>query len=506
MPGTREDILKSLLAWAKDQNGMGPKVYWLNGMAGTGKSSIAHSFSRALDMEGILGASFFCTSSSSALSDASRIVPTIASMLSASFPSIRYELCRVFENPRDAALLDSVPEEFKLLIIRPIQKSVQKTIKTCQIVIIDAVNECSHHSIVESLIQTILDGVPDIPLKFFISSRPEAWIQGAFESSDAHSLKIFRLHDVAQEHVRRDIEVFLRSSLSTIANTRRRFLHNSDWPPEQELTSLLDQSDRLFIYAATAVRYIGAPNVDFQQRLTDLTRPGPVSWLQTDSMDFLYNKIMNQAFTRLEDNERSTRQNVLTAVVFLQTPLSADGLAALLRKEKHRIDNALSPFYSVIGMPSSPSGHVSIFHSSFRDFIVSPARSKTHCIDTSGGHRMLAEKCLQHLNEYLRRNICNLPEDTIGSRPHIIQDLINIPVSLQYSSLYWASHFAKSLVHPLANARQTHGLLSEFADEHLLHWFECLSAMGALESGIGSLKEAIKAIVVSLSHHAMFGF
>ena len=58
-PGTRESILKDLMLWARspqDQN-----VFWLNGLAGTGKSTIAQSFSEAVAEEGFLGASFFCS-------------------------------------------------------------------------------------------------------------------------------------------------------------------------------------------------------------------------------------------------------------------------------------------------------------------------------------------------------------------------------------------------------------------------------------------------------------
>ena len=34
------------------------KVYWLNGMAGTGKTTIAYSFSEMLDEENFLGGTF----------------------------------------------------------------------------------------------------------------------------------------------------------------------------------------------------------------------------------------------------------------------------------------------------------------------------------------------------------------------------------------------------------------------------------------------------------------
>ena len=44
---TRTAILATLQAWASDNSTT--KVYWLNGMAGTGKTMIAYSFSEILN-------------------------------------------------------------------------------------------------------------------------------------------------------------------------------------------------------------------------------------------------------------------------------------------------------------------------------------------------------------------------------------------------------------------------------------------------------------------------
>ena len=46
MKGTRVAILEDLLAWAIDPDS--PRIFWLDGMAGTGKSTIALSFSLSL--------------------------------------------------------------------------------------------------------------------------------------------------------------------------------------------------------------------------------------------------------------------------------------------------------------------------------------------------------------------------------------------------------------------------------------------------------------------------
>ena len=78
---TRVQIIADLEAWAQDE--MAPKVYWMNGHLGTGKTTLCER----LDKQQMLGARFFC--SRSALKDARRIIPTIAAMLARSNTEIR---------------------------------------------------------------------------------------------------------------------------------------------------------------------------------------------------------------------------------------------------------------------------------------------------------------------------------------------------------------------------------------------------------------------------------
>ena len=57
--GTRGDVLLQLQCWLEDKQGQ--CVFWLNGLAGTGKSTIAQTFAEMAFAEGRLGASFFCS-------------------------------------------------------------------------------------------------------------------------------------------------------------------------------------------------------------------------------------------------------------------------------------------------------------------------------------------------------------------------------------------------------------------------------------------------------------
>src|SRR5687767_8104944 len=77
--GTRKTILAQLDEWATDP--AGARVYWLNGLAGTGKTTIAISLCKSLASKGLLGASFFCSRQLPRCRDSRLIVPTIAYQL-----------------------------------------------------------------------------------------------------------------------------------------------------------------------------------------------------------------------------------------------------------------------------------------------------------------------------------------------------------------------------------------------------------------------------------------
>ena len=492
MEGTRIQIVAELEEWAFDD--AAPRVCWLNGMAGTGKTSIAHTLSEILDEKQMLGASFFCSrSASQQVRDASFIVPTVATKLSQASPLLRSALSQAMEDEPDVGSLYTLSMQFRLLLEEPIQRVIDLSIKTYKIIVIDALDECTKPGMVEKLIQAVVTFAPKIPLKFFISSRETTAIRNAFHHNRTHSPKILSLHDVERTVVQEDIKLYLETSLSAIA---RRNPHPIDWPPPDELDILLERSDRLFIYAATAIRYIGAPDVDFRKRLTHVTRLTPAR-MQTGVIDSLYNDIMQQAFhSGLEPDEVTPRREAHSAAVFLLVPLCMDGIASLLSMDGFQTRVALAPFRSVIHVPTSDTSPVSIFHASFRDFIVDPSRCEKFTLDSSEGHRMLTVHCLRCLNRDLKHNICNLDMNMTLSPSH---DPCAIPDGLRYSCLHWASH----LVHALAGTSPFHSVIEiqdlvyEFLNNHLLHWFECLSLLSDLASGINSLAKTHEAISVS---------
>ena len=58
LPGTREEVLREIMDWVNSTDGQVSRMFVLSGVAGSGKSSIAHTIARLFDDVGRLGSSF----------------------------------------------------------------------------------------------------------------------------------------------------------------------------------------------------------------------------------------------------------------------------------------------------------------------------------------------------------------------------------------------------------------------------------------------------------------
>ena len=75
LQGTRTELLQDITNWATDPNKKA--VFWLQGMAGTGKSTVSRTVARWLDKEGLLGGSFFFKKGGTDREDAKRLFTTL---------------------------------------------------------------------------------------------------------------------------------------------------------------------------------------------------------------------------------------------------------------------------------------------------------------------------------------------------------------------------------------------------------------------------------------------
>ncbi|EAU80940.1 hypothetical protein CC1G_03116 [Coprinopsis cinerea okayama7 len=213
IPGTRVALLASLLRWAKDPTS--PSIFWLCGMAGTGKTTVSETFCTQLRVEGLLGASFFCSLDDAARRDVRRIIPSLARSLARARPKFAEQLVKTLESDEypDDPIAMNLEDQYRVLILDPVRQAFDADMPLT--LSIDALDECPKDAI-KLLLKAILSQSSPPSLKVFLTSRPEDHLEDRFTSYDKHRQLL--LHDVEQHIVQADIAVYPRHALLQISD------------------------------------------------------------------------------------------------------------------------------------------------------------------------------------------------------------------------------------------------------------------------------------------------
>ncbi|QRV95394.1 Vegetative incompatibility protein HET-E-1 [Ceratobasidium sp. AG-Ba] len=475
-PDTRRTVLEGLQKWANDQHA--PRIYWMNGMAGTGKTTIAYTLCTILESTHQLAASFFCSRSLADCRDVNHIIPTIARQLSSFSLPFKHKLCEALEQDQDTASL-ALPAQFDTLVNEPLQQVRDQLPLGLTVVVIDALDELSDRSDSWRVLDLLLRIPSDCPVKFFITCRPDSGLLDRISAAPNYG-SLYHLHDIEQSLVQSDIEKYLCHSLeSTQVNL-------------EQIKRLAEQSGSLFIYASTAVQYIG-PNdksLDHQTRLNVLLGIKPSkSSRASKKLDDLYHMILSGALENdlNEQWETDSIKEVLYTVVCSREPLTLTSLACLIGlRDKNEVQRAIEPLRSVLRVDDQ-NGLVSTLHASFPDFMLTEIRSGAFWCDGKQQNRRLSKLCFDMMNRLLRFNICNLDSSFLLDEE--VSDIStrverSIPAHLYYACRYWADHLI------VGNLDQEGTVpLDQFLRERLLFWLEVMNLRCESQVGVRMLVE-----------------
>ncbi|KAF8737166.1 WD40 repeat-like protein, partial [Rhizoctonia solani] len=473
---TRTQILLELDQWAADRQT--PNIYWMSGMAGTGKTTIAYTFAESLKARGLLGASFFCTRASSECQDVGRIMPTIAYQLARYSMSFQSAVVKALESDPDIGTR-AITEQCERLIKEPLSR-VKDDIPDGLVVVIDALDECSSANGVRTILDILFKTAPDFPLKFFVTSRPEPDIRHRIEAQPDRTRLVCTLHDIEALLVQADIELYLRDELADTTVSEPDMIH------------LARLSGKLFIYAATSIRYIQRKGTTVDHdRLESILRSSPGSVSRHVGIDRLYTMILDAAIGELEEEPEEQDQmcRMLWTAVCTREPVNVDTLAALTGIKPSKVNILLQSLYSVLHV-SQTTNMITTLHASFPDFMFDEARSKRFYCDEAKHSQLLAQECFKVMEAQLRFNICSLESSFVAdSQVEGLENRIarSISPTLLYVAHYWGGHVVKSK--PCEAVQKG---LEGFLSHRLLFWMEVLSLKRTLDKGI-SMLSALKA-------------
>ncbi|KAF7970394.1 hypothetical protein HWV62_24266 [Athelia sp. TMB] len=439
LSGTRVSLLSAIGAWARLRDSQ--SIFWLNGVAGSGKSAIAHTVARSLREAGFLISAFFFSRDAASRNNPRFIFSTIARDLANLHSGIAEEIATALE--KEPALPSaSLSRQFDAFILKP---SSHHSSDQPIVVVIDALDESIQNDRDTTLLAILRDETKKLPANFriLVTSRPTIEIE-QFLSENAH-IKSYSL-DIYSSENKQDITKYVDAQL---CSDMIRSNVGTDWPGEEAIRELERLSGGLFIWIATICVYLRTVYNPRKKLRALLSHPSQESFTTDKKMDNLYTTVLAACGDWDDADFLDDYDIVMGAIMAAKRPLSLTALQALHESIQYLSpQDLLKKFGSVLVGFRDPSEPIRILHLSFREFVTDRAANvegtrKFYISEASHSSR-LAETCLKFLNSELR-NTAVISGIGYLSQP---SELLGIPEisGVSERTLYCCEHWIDHLV------------------------------------------------------------
>jgi len=481
MEGTRESILNQIITWAtngpiqEDVDQSTP--YWIYGLPGIGKTSLAHSICGKLDAQKRFAGAFFCRRDDTNLSKPRNILPTLIYQLAKTSPPFRSIVTEhLHKNPHVTP--QSMQDALFLEFIRSIPcHSNPETLA----VVIDALDECGDTQGRADILKVLVEAAAQASwLKIIITSRPEVDIIRALDTVAKYDLG-------TDQEATADLRIFAQHQLNVVASIWRL---PTSWPEESLFNRVILRANGLFIFLKTlvlALKKCEDPEECLQEVLQGSASTG------LESLYDLYSSIL-KAHSKVAGFWR-----MITVITTAQyRPLRKEPIAELAGVKQNLIEKWADDLSSLLYRDEGANGAIRVRHLSISEFIAS--NRCDYQLNLRAAHVQQGIACLKTMLKQLRFNICKLEDSRLANTD--IKDLssrieTNISEPLQYSSLYWSIHLRSTPDNAHYDQRILGSLKEFFEGLCPLFWIEVLSVMGMVSIGAPSLRGVISLVKVS---------
>ncbi|KIK23348.1 hypothetical protein PISMIDRAFT_65472, partial [Pisolithus microcarpus 441] len=487
LDGTRTKILTEIVSWIQNTDENVPRILWLHGQAGRGKSAIAHTIALWLKEAGGFGSCFCFARDRQAEHREEKIFTTIARDLADHDPAFRRALADVLAKDHSLKTTSDVTLQWEKLVLEPLSK-VSSTMIGTMVVVVDALDESGPEGSRRHILSVLASQANDLPrnIRVFVTSRALPDIQNVLSS--APLVRATCLDDVSTDSTERDIWLYVSKQLGHLPDIGSTEVHR-----------ISKKADCLFEWARVACDYIqsnttGATVKECYDNIISLQSGEGRSLLDTT-----YFAILESAVPKARQGFERYR-SVMHQVVMTLEPLPIASLNRMRMHFPNKQDHydvvvILKLMSPVLGGIVDHATPVRPLHASFYDFLTDRSRSGIYFIDTSCPD--LAVAALQILHDELHFNICGLESSYLSNAE--VPDLparINKSISpqLSYSCQFWSQHLEKTTFNvPLAQLVETF-----VGSEKKIFWLEAMSLLGRAGKAATALISVAKWFLVSL--------
>ncbi|KAF9462782.1 hypothetical protein BDZ94DRAFT_1165108 [Collybia nuda] len=473
LPGTRQSIIDEIVNWAhQPQDNPSCQLLWLYGVAGSGKSAIAHTVAHRFDACQRLGSSF-CFDANQATRGPEHLFSTISRDL-ADFDNVwRISLSNAVKGKKSIRGTHSVVLQFENFLVRPAENL---DIVGPVVIVIDALDECGDANSRKFILEILETRLSELPGNFriIVTSRPEPDIRKRLWSHPHILCK--DMADIGMSRSIKDVEIFIQRELGTAETSLSE--HFPDW-----CAILAKKSDGLFQWAFTACSFIKQQG-RLPHEYFDVIVKGSEGG--DSQLDNLYSQILHHSLLYQDATVLERFQTILGIVLTVKKPLLMSTLGALcLEHNMDIVKSILMPLGAVLHGVTSESVPIYTLHTSFRDFLMNENRSGIFHVEAKKANKNVTSGCLASMLNKLQFNICQLQtscelnQDVVDMEKRIKD---HIPDDLSYACTFWAEHLEDSDYAGQAE-------VNKFLNTKLLSWLEVLSVMGLTKSAMGSLQK-----------------
>ena len=497
LEGTRAELLKEICDWINNLEKDTPRIFWLHGPAGTGKSSIAHTIAHQFQQLDRLGSCFCFDRSRIAERRHEKVFGTIAKDLANRDMSLRRQLSTVVHNNDALKNTTDIVQQWEELIMKP-ARMLSEAIVGPIVVVMDALDESGDSDSRRDLLHILGNSeshITDLPpnLRILLTSRHLPDIYAALNSGTHVWRK--SMDTIPPELTKRDIFRYVSGQLSQV---------DFGTPSQEVFASLAGSSGQIFEWARLACAYIRGDNnagigLKPQARFTALITHSTSDHVPL--LDTMYKFTLETIFPK--DQPPSQRnlalirfKSVMAQVLGTKEPLSLDSLTSMRCYFKNLaadidIRTIVEPMAAFLSGITDSSVAIRPLHASFSDFLTDRDRSHEFFIDVHLIHKDLAFASLGIMMKNLRFNICDLPSSYLPNAEVLdLDDRIKkcLPTELVYSCQFWTDH-VRQVPFNSALAAEVRAF---FNNEKLLFWFEVLSLLKLVNTCAGSLSALIQ--------------